>query len=146
MRPGASKLPSGDGFISERGLRARFQYPLGIKEAIEFDEFSHESGPPGLVTGAEPGTIVPVEVFIEEDVVAPGRIALEFFGAAIDGPPALRVAQENPSESVRDLLAHFEEVHELAGSRGTFDFEVVAVVQIEVQKRPDDQCVSNLGC
>ena len=136
-----SFLPSGAGFLSERGLSAYFQGPLGIEEAVKLDEFGHESGPAGLVTGAQPGTIVAMEVFKEVDVVAPEWIALELFRAAIDGSPAMFVAQEDPGEPVRDLLADLEEVHELAGSRGTFDFEVVAVVQIEVQQRPDNERV-----
>jgi len=32
------------------------------------------------------------------------------------------VAQEDPGQTVRDLVAHLEEVHELAGARGAFDF------------------------
>ncbi len=107
-------LPTGTGLISERGLSACFQYPPGIEEAAKLDEFGNESGPTGLMTGAEPGTVVTVEVFIEEDVVAPERIALEFFRAAVDGPSTLRVAQEDPSEPVRDFLADLEEVHEFS--------------------------------
>ncbi len=53
----------------------------------------------------------------------------------------MRVAQENPGEPVRDFLADLEEVHEFAGSRGAFDFEVVAVIQVEAQQRPDNERV-----
>ncbi len=126
-------LRGGAGFLGERGLSAHFQHPLGIEEAVKLDEFGNQSGPAGLVTSAEPCTVVSMEVFIEEDVVAPEGITLEFFGAAIDGSPTMLVAQEDPSEPVPDLLAHLEEVHELARPRGAFDFEVVAVIQIEVQ-------------
>jgi len=47
------------------------QDPRGVEEAKELDEFGHESCPTGLVTGAQPGTIVAMEIFIEVDVVAP---------------------------------------------------------------------------
>jgi hypothetical protein len=87
------------------------------------------------VTGAQPGTIVAMEVFKEVDVVAPEWITLELFRAAIDRPPAMFVAQEDANEPVRDLLTHLEEVHEFPGSPGAFDFEVVAVIQIEVISR-----------
>src|SRR5258705_12876304 len=107
---------------------AYFQAPLGIEEAVKLDEFGHESCPAGLVTGAQPGTIVAMEVFVEVDVVAPERIVLELFRAAIDGSSAIRVAQENPGEPVGDFPADFEEVHEVAGAGGAFDFEVVAVI------------------
>ena len=69
------------------------------------------------------------------------RITLELFRAAIDRPQVVLVSQEDPGEPVRDLFAHLEEVSELARSRGTFDFEVVAVIQVEVQQRPDNEYV-----
>ena len=87
-------LPTGAGFIRERGLSACFQYPPGIEEAVKLNEFGNESCPTGLMTGAQPGAIVTMEVFIEENVVAPEWIALELFRAAVDGSSALRVAQE----------------------------------------------------
>ena len=64
----------------------------------------HEPGPAGLMAGAQPGAIVAVEVFVEEDVVAPVGIGLELLGAAIDGPPAMFIAQEDPAKPIRDLL------------------------------------------
>lgn len=71
--------------MSERGLSAYFQDPLGIEAAVEFDEFGNESGPTSLMIGTEPGTVVAMEVFKEVDVVAPEGITLERFCAAIDG-------------------------------------------------------------
>jgi hypothetical protein len=130
-----SSLPSRAGFLSERGRTAHFQYSPGIKEAVELDEFSDESSPASLVTGAQPRTIIAVEVFKEVDVVAPKWVTLEFFRTAIDRPPAMFVAQEDANEPVRDLLTHLEKVHEFPGSHGTLDFEVVAVIQIEVISR-----------
>src|SRR5258707_6277143 len=105
----------------ECGLSTCSQDPRGVQEAKELDEFGHESCPAGLVTGAQPGTIVAMEVFVEVDVVAPERIVLELFRAAVDGSSAIRVAQENPGEPVRDFPADFEEVHEVAGAGGAFD-------------------------
>jgi hypothetical protein len=65
-----------------------------------------------LVTGTQPGAIVAVEVFKEVDVVAPERVALELFRGAVDGSPAALVAQEDPGQPVRDLLADLKEVHQ----------------------------------
>lgn len=98
----------------ERGLATYSQELRGIEEAKELDEFGNESCPTGLVTGAQPGTIVAMEVFVEADVVAPMRIVLELLRAAVDGSSAMRVAQENPGEPVRNLLADLEEVHQFA--------------------------------
>jgi hypothetical protein len=48
------------------------------------------------VTGPESSAIVAVEILMEEDVIAEMRIGLEFFRAAEDRPPPLRIAQEKP--------------------------------------------------
>ncbi len=132
---------SGSGFLRERSPSAYFEDPVGIEETVKLNAFGNESGPSGLVTCAQPGTIVAMEVFIEENVVAPEWITLELFRAAVDRSPAMLVAQEDPGEAVRDLFADLKQVHQLAGSRGAFDFEVVTVIQIEVQQRPDNERV-----
>ena len=90
---------------------AALQGPLGIQVAEELDEFGHEPGPAGLVARAQPCAVVAVEVFVEEDVVAPVGIGLELLRAAVHGTPAVLVAQEDPGEPIGDLLGHLEEIH-----------------------------------
>jgi len=92
------------------GLLANFQGALGIHRAIKLDELGYQPGPAGLMAGAQSGTVVAVEVFVEQDVVTPVGIALESFRAAIHRPPAMLVAGEYPSEPVADLFANLEEV------------------------------------
>ena len=41
------------------------------------------------MAGAQPGAVVPVEVFVEQDMVAPVGIALEFLSTAIDWSSAI---------------------------------------------------------
>jgi hypothetical protein len=77
-----SSLPGGATRLNERGLPANLQGPLGVQKAVKLDELGHESGPAGLVAGAQPGTIIAVEIFIKENVIAPVGIALEFLGAS----------------------------------------------------------------
>lgn len=84
------------------------------------------------MAGAEPGTIISVEVLVKEDVIAPMGIVLELLSAAIDRSMAILVPQEDAGETIGDLLAHVEKIHQVAGARGTFDFEVVAVIEVEV--------------
>ena len=55
---------------------------------------SDQTGPPRLVAGAEPRAVVTVEVFVEEDQIAPVRIVLELGGPSVDRPPSVGVAQE----------------------------------------------------
>ena len=63
------------------------------------------------MAGAQPGTVVAVEVLVKEDVILPMGIGLELLGTTVDGSPAMLVVQEDPCEPVRDLLTHLEEVH-----------------------------------
>lgn len=109
--PVVSSLPSGAPRLSERGLPAHLQGPLRVQGAVKLNDLGHESGPSGLVAGAQPGAIVAMEVFIEENVVAPVGIALEFIGAPIDGSSAVFVQCKYPAKSICDLLAHVEKVH-----------------------------------
>src|SRR5512139_929321 len=76
---------------NERCLLARLQRPHGIQKPVKLDGFCHQAGPAGLMARAQPGTAVAVEVLVEENVVAPVGIGLEFLRAAVDGASALLV-------------------------------------------------------
>src|SRR5437899_2732025 len=56
----------------------------GVHGSVELDQRRDEPRPAGLVTGAQTGTVVTVEVLVKEDVVAPVGIGLEFPDAAVD--------------------------------------------------------------
>jgi hypothetical protein len=75
------------GGLFECAPLAHFQEPFGVQGPVELDDFCHEPGPAGLVARAESRSVVPVKVFIEQDVVAPVRIGLELFGASINRTP-----------------------------------------------------------
>src|SRR5215472_8640622 len=49
--------------------------------------------PSSLMARAETGPVVAVKVLVKEQVVAPMRILLELPGSAVDGPPAIFIAQ-----------------------------------------------------
>ena len=68
-----------------------FQYLLCIETPVKLKLLRHEARPARLVARAETRSIVTVEVFIEEYVVAPFRVGLEFLGATVDRPPAALV-------------------------------------------------------
>ena len=65
--------------------------------------FCDEAGPAGLMACAEPGAVVAVEVFVEEDVVAPVGIGLELFRAAVDGSPAVWCGEPDGDEPVGEV-------------------------------------------
>ena len=54
-----------------------------------------DSGPSRLVAGAESRAIVPVEIFVEQNVIFPMRIFLKLLSSTIDGPPTVGVTQED---------------------------------------------------
>ena len=51
-----------------------------------------------------PGAVVGVEVLVEEDVVAPVGVGLEFLRSTVDGTPTLFITQEDAGKPVRNLL------------------------------------------
>ena len=53
------------------------------------------------MAGADPGAGVAVEVFVEGDVVAPVRVALEGLLRAEDRPAAGGVAREDGDQALR---------------------------------------------
>ena len=53
------------------------------------DHFRDEGGPASLMAGPHAGTVVTIEVFVEEDVVPPMRIVLEELVVPIEGSPAV---------------------------------------------------------
>ncbi len=48
----------------------------------------------------EPGAIVAVEVFVEQNVVAPVRVALKTFRCRQNGTAAICVAEKDPGETL----------------------------------------------
>ena len=66
----------------------RIQGLLRIHMTEQLDQLGDDSGPSCLVTGAETSTIITVEVLIEENVVLPQRVSLEFLRASEHRSPA----------------------------------------------------------
>ena len=64
------------------------------------DHVRDQPGPSGLVRGAEPGAIVPVEVLVEQQVVFPGRVVLQPLDPPEAGPPPVRADGEQGDEPV----------------------------------------------
>jgi hypothetical protein len=93
------------------------------------DEARYESGPTGLMTGADSGAVVAVKVFVEEQQIPPVRVLLELFGAAMDGAGAI-LAGEDADQAPRDLGAHLLQVHEPAGARRAFDLEIRSKIAV----------------
>jgi len=91
------------------------------------------------VTGADAGAVVAVEIFVEQQIVPPIRIALEFFGTAEHRPTPGFVAQKDPGQPIGDLAGDLEQVHRLARAGRTFDPEVVAVIEVVLHQSANQQ-------
>src|SRR5215469_7217292 len=105
-------------FTLDEGRRlACLESILRIEPSEELDEFRHTAAPSRLVTRTEPRAVVTVEVFVEENMVLPMRVGLEFLRSAVDRSPAMLVLQEDSRNAVGDLLGHLEQVHQLARAR-----------------------------
>src|SRR6516165_2975685 len=98
---------------------------LGIELSKDLHYFCDESSPAGLVAGTQAGTVVPMKVFIKQNVIPPVGIGLEFLRPAIDRASSGGIAHKGCRQSPRDLLRYLEQVHHLTRSRGTLHFEVV---------------------
>ena len=90
---------------------------------------------------AEPAAGVAVEVFVEQNQIAPMRIGCVFLLPAVAGARPILVRQKNARESARDFLRHLLQVHHVARAGRAFDLEVVAVEVVVAFERLDDQII-----
>src|SRR2546427_5511289 len=92
------------------GRRPRF----GLLAAL-LQELGDEARPARLVACAHAGAIVAVEVFVEENQVAPVGVPLERFRPAEDRPAPVLAAQKDPGEPPRELAGDLPEVQPYPG-------------------------------
>src|SRR4029453_3302897 len=100
-----------------------------------------QARPAGLVTGADAGAIVAVEVLGEQEAVAPARVLLELRRSAEHRPAPIGVAQEGRGEASGDFTRHLEEGELLPAAGRTLYLEGVAVVPVVLQERAHHQGV-----
>src|SRR6266850_4905965 len=100
-----------------------------------------DPGPAGLMARADAGSGVAVEVLVEERVVTPMGIFLEFAEPVVARPPAVLATEKHAGEPARDLLRDPVEIHVPPGASRTLDGELVAVVRVVVKQGPDDERV-----
>ena len=111
------------GALGEPCLLAPPKGSFSIQQSEKLNGFCNEPCPSGLMTGTKPGAVIAVEVFIEEDVVAPVRIALELLGTTVDGSKSLLV--------------------KIVGLEG-YDLEVTRRLPIEIKPVPENIFVSEV--
>src|SRR5512136_731754 len=99
---------------SEGRTLASVKQLFRIEKSEELDQLGDHSCPSRLVACAQARAVVPMEVLVEEDVISPVGIGLEFLRSTIDGTLTLFITQEDTGQTIRDLFAYIEEVHHLA--------------------------------
>src|SRR2546426_5399088 len=100
-----------------------------------------EPRPAGLVAGPDARAVVAVEVFVEEDQVAPVRVTLKFLGPPVDGTAPVLVAEEDSREAPRDLAGDRPQVEHGPGAGRARHLERIAVEVVELLERLDQEIV-----
>src|SRR5262249_53868848 len=114
---------------------AELQHLFGRGRGEQVHRSSNDTGPTGLMAGAQAGAVVAMEVLVKQDQVAPVRVVLELLRPTVDRTPAILVLEEDAGASTRDLFSDLIQVHEAAGTRWAFHLEIVAVVAVVLQQR-----------
>src|SRR5262249_59475110 len=78
---------------------ADFEHLLRVDGCEEMHQTGDDSSPAGLVACAKPGPVVTVEIFVEQQAIAPVRIVLELLGPPVDRPPPVLLPQHHPPHS-----------------------------------------------
>src|SRR5437773_10573652 len=90
----------------EGGLVAAFEELLGRDGCKYMHGAGDDARPSRLVARAEAGPVVAVEVFVEQEIVAPVRVRVTPARSPLYGRPALAVPQEDAGHPARDLPGH----------------------------------------
>src|SRR6187549_2184723 len=132
----------------ERSLRRRRDEPReelserrDVGASLSADHVGDDPCPARLVTRSQPGAVVAVEVLVEEDVVLPGRIALELVDPAVTGPASVLADEEERDEPPAEVLADLRERSTLAGACRVLELEVVTEVPGVAEHGVDDEVV-----
>jgi hypothetical protein len=81
-----------------------------IEPAKKLDQFCDRAGPAGLMAGPQARAVVSVEVFVEQQVILPLRIGLEFLRASVNRPPSSLIPQEDPDQPIGKVPSYFEQI------------------------------------
>src|SRR5918999_2034810 len=91
------------------------------------------------MAGPDAGTGVAMEVLVKRNQVVPQGIVLKEVDRTEHRPPSLSVIEEDPRETLRDLLRHLPQRHHLTGTRRALDAEALSEVVMELLERLDDE-------
>src|ERR1041385_8833461 len=95
-------------------LLAALEQGGSIHRSKQMNESGNQPCPSGLVARSQSGSVVAMEVFVEQQIIAPIRIGLEFFRAPIHRQAPVLIAEENTGQAITDFMAHLKQIHQSA--------------------------------
>src|SRR5215469_349094 len=115
-------------YLSDSGSFAECKHLLACGSGEQMNDACDNSGPSGLMAGAESGPVIAVKVFIEQEQLPPMGIFLKLPGSSVNWPASVRISHEDTCQPPRKLLSNFVQCHLPAGASGTFHPEIVSIV------------------
>src|SRR5579872_1159548 len=100
-----------------------------------------QSCPARLVAGTDTCAVITVEVLVEQQEVAPVRVILKCFNAAMNRPQPIFVAQENARQAARQFFRYLVQREQIARTGGKLDLEALPVEVVKRFQRLDYQVI-----
>jgi hypothetical protein len=75
------------------------QRPVLVKFTTLLEKFGDETGPTGLVVGADTGAGITVKILVKQDQIAPVGVALKFLLVREHGTASVGVTQKNIAQA-----------------------------------------------
>src|SRR6516162_4049897 len=85
--------------FDDGGFLAKFEHLFGGDRRQPVHHAGDEARPAGLMTCSQAGSVITMEILVEQHKVAPMRVFLELSGLPINGAPALGVLEEYLNET-----------------------------------------------
>src|ERR1700676_2265844 len=80
-----------------------------------------------------------MEVFVEEEQIAEASVGLSLRRPTVKGPASVRSARKDADQALRKIARNFPQRRHMPRAGWKFDSEIVAVIEVEVLQRFDDQ-------
>src|SRR5215467_574461 len=103
------------------------------------NQAGNQTRPARLMAGADPCPVIPVEVLVEEEMVAPAGVGLKLLGSAKNGTPAVLIPQKDTGEPQSDVLNDLEQGHLPPRAGRALHPERISQVRVKLEQAPKNQ-------